>query len=115
MKQNPIRRGISLILSMISAVFASSTPGRLPPAVTPAVCRREEAAPKSTASSSPAAAPASVQESVSARDLESLDVMTRGDVALRERLIDGASRRNPSGGRGWAVSKAEYDLWRDLR
>jgi hypothetical protein len=47
--------------------------------------------------------------------LARLEAMCGGNRELRDRLVANAARRNPAGGMSWAVSKAEYDLWRDRR
>ncbi|HQZ69128.1 MAG TPA: hypothetical protein PLY87_28770, partial [Planctomycetaceae bacterium] len=108
-------RWLSVLVSMFTALVLSGAPAKTLPALNPPACRKEDAAPRLTEKSERQTTQQVSAAPVSVRDLESLSVMTRGDIALRERLIDCAARKNPSGGRGWAVSKAEYDLWRDTR
>jgi hypothetical protein len=86
-----------------------STP--TPAASIQAAVRREETESKAT----PDPQRRTAVEPVCPATLDRLDTYCRGDYALRERLIDSVSSRNPPGGRPWAVSKTEYDYWRDTR
>jgi len=104
---------VTTILLFLALLFGGVRAARhFPAGLSSPGVRKEDAAPSVTQ-----VAPV-VRQAVEVADpqeLESLDVMCRGDVALRERLVEGVQTRHPGRGRVWAVGKAEFDYWRDNR